>query len=88
MINYESIWFLGIIILLCIFSLVSFRDLARVLKKAYEKTVDALKWFPYVSYLTSGSEKGKHHESIESSEGKDSHTRRRRIFPRSRRSTT
>ncbi len=84
----DLILFWGITLLLCFLCLVSAKDIWSLIKSAYKRTVDALKWYPYLSYLGVGIDKKKKHktEGLHDEEGKFQ-SYHQKPFPRSRRST-
>ena len=87
MTDFEKLTFWVIILLLCLVSLTTLGELRRFVKRAYRHTVDVMKWYPYLPFITNREEKGKHHQPVDSSEFSSLGALRRRIFPRSRRST-
>jgi len=86
MTDMERVVFWGVILLLCLVSLTAIRELGRLVKKVYRHLTDGWKWAPYLPYITGGVEKEKH-TAIGMKEERSFHSIRRRIFPRSRRST-
>ncbi|HOJ62355.1 MAG TPA: hypothetical protein PK878_18905 [bacterium] len=88
MMDYEWILFWFVILALFLFSLTTGSEWLSVLRKAYNHTVNVLKWQPFLEYITGGISKGKRHVSLDTGgEEGPAQIKRSRIFPRSRRST-
>ncbi len=88
MTNLDWLLFWGIMIALILFCLVSVKDVWSILRSMYRRTVNALKWHPYLPYLGVGMEQKKKHQNLNLNEEAGTyHVNHQKIFPRSRRTT-
>lgn len=88
MMDFEWILFWFVILALFLFSLTTGSEWISFVKKAYNHTVNVLKWQPFLDYITGGTRKGKRHMDLDNAdEHGPAQAKGGRIFPRSRRST-
>jgi len=88
MMGYDEISLWALVVLLCLISLTTGRELFRFIKNGFRHAIEVWKWQPFVGFISGDVKKRKHHNASESEMGMHyNQGNKKHIFPRSRRIT-
>ena len=88
MTTVDGIFFWFLVLILCVLSLLPYKQLPSMAKNAYRQLVRIYKFHPYLAYITGEDTASKKHHLVLNEGHRGSFLRTKRaIFPRSRRNT-